>query len=339
MQRSVLAIIAFTFVGLLSACQAAATEADCSRLEVLCVGLVTDAGGVDDRSFNQSAWEGVKTAEQNFPGAIVNSIETEDATDYGNNIALFADKGYDVIVTVGFAYGQVTIEAAQKYPNVKFIGIDQFQAPGQELPNLSGVIFPEDQAGFLAGALAAQVSQSGKIAAVFGADLVPQVVAFKEGYEAGAKYIRPDIEVISTFHPGGFEAAFTDPEWGAATARQALDQGADVVFAAAGRTGNGALIETAGQAGAFCIGVDTDQWETLPEARPCLVSSAIKLIAPSIEALIRQAQAGAFSGGNTFGAVGLAPFHDFESKLNADIKTQLAEVDRGLKEGTISIKE
>src|SRR5512138_743747 len=116
----------------LSACggaatQAPATEADCPKAEVLCVGLVTDVGEVDDKSFNQSAWEGVQQAEKDL-GALVKYVETKDAKDYGSNIALFADKKYDIIVTVGFALGTATTEAAAKYPDIKFIGVDQFQA-------------------------------------------------------------------------------------------------------------------------------------------------------------------------------------------------------------------
>ena len=107
-------------------------------------------------------------------------------------------------------------------------------------------IFNEDKSGFLAGALAAMLTETDTIAAVLGTDLVPPVVAFKEGYEGGARYINPDINLISTFHPGGMDVAFTDPEWGASTAKQALDQGADVIFGAGGKTGNGALIEIAG---------------------------------------------------------------------------------------------
>ena len=124
---------------------------------------------------------------------------------------------------------------------------------------------------------------------------MPPVVAFREGYEAGAAFIDPDINIIGTYHPGGLDVAFTDPDWGATTARQAIDQGADVVFAAAGQTGNGAIIETAGQEGLWCIGVDTDQWETVPEAQPCLVTSAMKLITPVTFDLIQQVVDGTFS--------------------------------------------
>jgi basic membrane protein A len=318
----------------LSACApAGGGAADCSSADVFCVGLVTDVGEVDDKSFNQSAWEGVQKAGTDLD-AQVQYVETKDAKDYAANIELFADQGYDVIVTVGFALGTATVEEAAKYPDIKFIGVDQFQA--EAVPNVAGLLFNEDKAGFLAGALAAQLSQSGTIAAVLGTDLVPPVVAFKEGYEAGAKYVNPDINVISTYHPGGLDVAFTDPEWGATTAKQAIDQGADVVFGAGGKTGNGALIETASTAGLYCIGVDSDQWETVPEAHSCLVSSAMKLITPGVFDLISKAKDGSFPPGNYFGTVGLAPFHDFDSKVSADIKAKLDEINAGLLDGSIS---
>jgi basic membrane protein A len=319
---------------LLAACQKAApTEADCADADVLCVGLVTDVGEIDDKSFNQSAWEGVKQAETEL-GAIVNYVETKDAKDYLANIALFADKKYDIIVTVGFAMGDATIEAAGKYPDIKFIGIDQFQ--GAEVANLAGVIFSEDKAGFMAGALAAMMTKTGTIAGVFGTDLVPPVVAFKEGYEAGARYINPDINIISTYHPGGLDVAFTDPEWGATTAKQAIDNGADVVFGAGGKTGNGALIEVAGNPGLYCIGVDDDQWNTVPEAHPCLMSSAMKLITPGVFDLITLAKDGKFPGGNFFGPVGLAPYHDFDSQIPQEVKDKIEEIDAGLQDGSIT---
>ena len=310
---------------------AAAAEGDCSSEEVFCVGLVTDVGEIDDKSFNQSAWEGVQIAGE--AGAQVDYIETGDAKDYAANIDLFAQNGYDVIVTVGFALGEATATAAANYPDIDFIGVDQFQA--EPVDNLAGLIFPEDKAGFMAGALAAQLTQSGTIAAVLGTDLVPPVVAFKEGYEAGARHINPDINLISTFHPGGLDVAFTDPEWGASTAKQAIDQGADVIFGAGGKTGNGALIEVAGHEGLFCIGVDTDQWETVPEAHPCLVSSAMKLITPGVAGLIEMSQAGQFPSGNFVGDVGLAPFHDFESQISDEIKASLEEINTGLLDSSI----
>lgn len=323
------------------AAPAAGEEAAEPAAAAIKIGLVTDVGRVNDRSFNQSAWEGVRQA-----GAALGLtedvdfkyIETQDAKDYADNIQQFIDNGYNVVVTVGFALGEATIAAAQANPDVFFIGVDQFQ--GEPLSNLAGLVFNEDKSGFLAGALAAQLSKTGTIAAVLGTDLVPPVVAFKEGYELGAKYINPDINLISTYHPGEISQAFTDPEWGAATAKQALDQGADVIFGAGGSTGNGALQEVAAAPGAgtdvFCIGVDTDQWETLPAAHPCLVSSAMKLITPGVVELVTAYADGTMTSGNYFGGAGLAPFHDFEDKIPQEVKDRLAEINAGLSDGSLT---
>ncbi|MCK5923164.1 MAG: BMP family ABC transporter substrate-binding protein, partial [Methylococcales bacterium] len=207
---------------------------------------------------------------------------------------------------------------------------------GEAINNVSGLIFPEDRAGFMGGALAAQLSESGTIASVLGTDLVPPVVAFGTGFENGAKYINPDINVITTYHPGGMDVAFVDPEWGATTAKQAIDQGADVIFGAGGKTGNGALIEVAGADGAYCIGVDSDQWETVPEAHPCLITSAMKLITPGVFGLIQNSNDGAFPAGNFLGEVGLADFHDFDSAVSDDIKATLAQLDTDLASGAMS---
>lgn len=309
--------------------QAPAAAAD------LKIGLVTDVGRVNDRSFNQSAWEGVQAAAQTLglDEDDLRAIETQSATDYADNLQQFIDADYDVIVTVGFALVEATVAAAQENPDVYFIGVDQFQE--ETTPNVVGLVFHEDQSGFLAGALAAQLTESGTIAAVLGTDLVPAVVAFKEGFEAGARYINPDINIISTYHPGELAQAFTDPEWGAATAAQAIDQGADVIFAAGGQTGNGALQEVASHEGLYCIGVDTDQWLTLPAAHPCLVTSAMKLITPAVEELILAVADGTFEGGNFYGEAGLAPFHDFEDQISDEIKQTLAEIEAGLQDGSI----
>lgn len=323
----------------LAACTPAATPTPEAQptAEPFRVGLVTDVGEVDDKSFNQSAWEGAQEGAKAV-GGTAEYIETKDAKDYAANIGKFADQGYDVIVTVGFALGQATTEAAAKYPDIKFIGVDQFQA--EPVPNVAGLIFPEDQAGYLAGILAAKMTKTGTIAAVLGTDLVPPVVAFKEGYELGAKATNPDINVISTYHPGGLDVAFTDPEWGATTAAQAMDQGADVIFGAGGKTGNGALIEVATKAGnnpgsVYCIGVDSDQWETVPEAHPCLISSAMKLITPGVADLIKMAKEGTFPSGNFLGKVGLAPFHDFDSQVPADVKTLIQDTAKKLESGEL----
>ncbi len=319
-----------------------APEEGCESENVLCIGLVTDVGEVDDKSFNQSAWEGAQEAATKYGAAKIDYIETKDAKDYEPNMQLFLDQNYDVIITVGFAMGAATGPTAQANPDTFFIGVDQFQTfqfdedATNDIPNYVGLVFNEDHSGFLAGALAAMLSETGTIAGVYGTDLIPPVVAFKEGYEAGAAYINPDINVISTYHPGGLDVAFTDPEWGATTASQAIDNGADVVFGAGGKTGNGAIIEAAGHEGVYCIGVDSDQWFTVPEAHPCLVSSAMKLITPGVVGLFDLYMEGNTPLGNYYGGAGLAPFHDFDSQISQEIKDTLDEIAAGLADGSIT---
>jgi len=317
---------------------------DCKDEGTFCVGLVTDVGKINDKSFNQSAWEGVQKAEKDL-GAIVQYIETADAKDYDKNIATFADEGYDVIVTVGFGMGEATIKAAGLYPNIKFVGVDQFQAwqfdddKANDVPNVAGLGFPEDNAGFLVGALAAMMSKSNHIGAVCGTDAVPPVWKFGEGYKAGAAYAdglkgtTTTVDVV--YHSDvGFDKTFVDPEWGAQTAKSMMDQGADAIFGCGGITGNGA-ITAAAQAGAYAIGVDTDQYLTLPEAAPRMLSSAMKLITPGVFDLVKAAKDGTFVNGNVTGTAGYAPYHDLDGEVPADVKAEMEKINAGLLDGSI----
>lgn len=307
-------------------------KVDCSKPETFCVGLVTDVGKIDDKSFNQSTWEGVKQAEKDL-GATVQYIETTDSKDYAKNISTFADEKYDVIVTVGFALGEATIAAAKQYPDVKFIGVDQFQS--ETIANLTGLSFPEDNAGFLAGALAALMSKSGKIGAVLGTDVVPPVWRFGEGYRNGAKYANDKIEINVVYHNDvGMDKTFSDPEWGKTTALSMIDKGVDVIFGAGGKTGNGALLGCA-EKGVMAIGVDTDQYLTVPEAQKVLLTSAMKLLVPGTFDLIKLAKDGKFPGGNFTGQAGLAPYHDLDSQVSADIKAKIEAINKGLLDGSI----
>ncbi len=312
------------------------TAPDCTKADVLCVGMVTDVGKIDDKSFNQSAWEGLQQAKTDGVADWVQYIETTDAKDYAKNIATFADAGYDVIVTVGFNLTGDTATAALAYPNIYFIGVDQFQEwpydadTTNDIANLAGLNFPEDNAGFLVGALAAMMTETGKIGSVCGTDLVPPVWRFGEGYRAGAAYIDPAVEVFVVYHSDvGFDKTFTDPEWGAATANTMIDNGADVIFGAGGKTGNGAVTQAATR-GVYAIGVDSDQYYTLPEAAARMLSSAMKLITPGVAELIgiaKDAQAGAaFPAGNYMGDATYAPFHDLEDAVPADVKARMEEI-------------
>jgi len=304
-------------------------------------GLVTDVGKIDDKSFNESSWNALNNVQKSIFSEI-KYIVSVDPKDYAKNIATFADDGYDVIVVSGFALGQATLEAAQKYPNVKFIGVDidvealAAQA-GVEVPqNMAGLVFEEDKAGYLAGALAGLMTKSNVIGAVLGTDLVPPVWRFGEGYKAGAKAVNDKVEVIVVYHSDvGFDKTFDDPEWGKTTALSMIDKGADFIFGAGGKTGNGALYACAETNKCYAIGVDQDQYYSVPEAQKVLITSAMKLITPGVEDLIKQAVRGTFKGGNFKGSVGLAPFHDLESVVSQEVKDKLAEIDKGLKDGSI----
>ena len=309
-------------------------DSNCAAPESFCIGLVTDTGKVDDKSFNQSAWEGAQEAA-NVTGGFAKYIETTDPKDYLNNIGQFTAKAYDVIVTVGFLMGEASIEAAKANPNTAFVGVDQFQ--GEALPNLTGLVFPEDKAGYAAGYLAGLMTKTNKLGAVLGTDTVPPVKLFGEGYKAGVLAANPEAEVTIVYHEPN--NAFNDPEWGAAEAKKQLSQGADIIFGAGGNTGNGALIEIAKAPGAgesiFCIGVDTDQYFTVPQAQKCLLTSAEKKLKQGTADLVIAAKDGAFPGGNFFGNTGLAPYHDTESVVPDDVKAQVDEVIAGLADGSI----
>jgi len=299
------------------------------------IGMVTDIAKLGDKSFNDSAWAGVQSAAKDL-GVEAKVIETTDPNDYEKNIGQFVSENYNVIVTVGFALADATNTAAKANPNIKFIGVDQFQA--DTIPNVAGLVFNEDQAGYLAGYLAASMSKSGKIGAVLGTDAVPPVWRFGEGYRAGALAAKPDIQVQTVYHNDvGFDKTFSDPDWGKATALSMIDQGVDIVFGAGGRTGNGALFaaEDRKDKGVLAIGVDTDQYLSVPEAKDVLLTSAFKVLDKGTAGLIKKAADGSFKGGNNFGEVGLAPFHDQESKVPADLKTKIEDLRQQLLAGTL----
>lgn len=320
---------------LIPAC--APARPDCASEEVFCVGLVTDIGKINDRSFNQSAWKGVQQAEKELD-ALVQYIETADARDYSKNISTFAEENYDVVVTVGFNLREATRAAAELYPNTKFIGVDQDQFEGA-MENVAGLVFPEDQAGFLVGALAAMMSETHKVGAVCASDDVPPVWRLGEGYRAGAAYAdelngtRTDALVM--YHSDvSFDTTFIDPEWGETSANALMKEGVDIMFGCGGITGNGAII-TAAQAGIYAIGVDTDQYLTLPEAAPRMLSSAMKLITPGVFELVQSAKDGSFPSGNYLGHVTYAPFHDLENEIPPEVKATMETINAGLLDGSI----
>ena len=302
------------------------------------VGLVTDVGRVNDKGFNQSAYEGMESAKEAAPSCFeTDYIETTSQSDYAKNIAEFADNGYDVIIGVGFLLGDAMGDAAKAYPDEKFISIDGAPGTGHDeswMTNGESLFYAEDEAGYLAGVLAASLTQSNTIGVVGGLLVVPPVERFVEGYINGAKATKSDITVKFTY-----TSSFTEPEQGKAAAQQMIDAGADVIFAAGGLTGNGALL-AACDAGKLAIGVDTDQFLTLPEAGPCLVSSATKDIVTSLRNSLLRIAVDKFTPGFTTNnaanlGIALAPFHDNEDKVSVETVKLLADTFAGLADGSI----
>ena len=212
--------------------------------------------------------------------------------------------------------------------------------PDSPLENLVGVVYHEDQSGFLVGALAAMMSQSHSIGAVCGTDAVPPVWRYGEGYKAGAAYEDQKngtkTEVTVVYHSDvGFDKTFTDPTWGADTANSMIDKGADAIFGCGGKTGNGA-VDAAAQRGVYAIGVDTDQYFTLPEAAKQMLSSAMKPETEPVAAIIKLAKDGKFpTGGLYTGPSGYAPYHDLASKVPANVDTEMKALLKGLTDGSI----
>jgi basic membrane protein A len=189
----------------------------------------------------------------------------------------------------------------------------------------------------MVGYLAAYLTKSNKVAAVLGTSTVPAVTRYGEGYKNGIAYAGKQrgkkIRTTLVYHSP--DNAFNDPAWGATTAGQLLSQGYDVIFGVGGKTGNGALGKAAKKKNVYCIGVDTDQWGTLPEAHACLVTSALKLIDRGVQSLIKSVKSGNFKGGNFVGDAGMAPYHNFAKKIPAALQKKVAALNVKVLSGAI----
>lgn len=308
-------------------------------VETLC--LVTDLGRVNDGTFNQFAHEGATAAEEEYD-LEYKYIETQAETDYEANIQTCIDEGFEVVVTVGFLIADATYAAAESNEDVYFIGVDQFVADGPT--NYVGIQFREDQSGFLAGVLAALVAESvdsDTVAGVYGID-IPPVKKFRNGFEQGAMYINPDINLLGVYIPD-----FVAPEQGASAAEQFIGEGASVIFGAGGPTGTGGILAAAAQ-DVYVIGVDQDEWVTSfgegeTPGSEFIISSAVKRVDQGVfdmvAALADPDMMDSFPGGGIYlmdaelNGVGLADKH--EAEIDDAIFEQVAEVTELLIAGDI----
>jgi basic membrane protein A and related proteins len=298
------------------------------------VNLVTDIGRVDDGTFNQYSYDAMIAASECF-GFETSYIETVSEADYATNINTTLASQPDMVITSGALLATDTLATAQANPDTRFIGIDQFHP---EYPdNYVGALFREDQAGYLAGALAGTLSESGVVGVVGGREDVAPVVRFVNSYKAGAESVNPDIRVLSTYNE-----SFNDPNKGASDAAQFIGEGADVVFGAGGPTGS-AGVKAATAQGKWGIGVDQDEYFTTFNGGDApgveyLATSAIKRVDLAVFRSIVAALDGSFEGGpSEYNAendgVTYAPFHDAD--LPEEAIEVLEETREGLADGSI----
>jgi basic membrane protein A len=306
------------------------------------VGLVTDVGKLSDKSFNFDSYKGVQDAQADKSLCVQGrAIESSTEDDYPKNIQQFLDQKYDMIVTVGFKLGDATIKAAKANPNTKFMMVDNADFTDNPVPaNLLGLLFQEDQPGFLAGALAGLMTKSNVIGAVVGLQSVPPVVRYTKGFENGAKYTNSKVKVLTIYQPESGPKDFNDPDWGKQQANTFIGQGADIIFGAGGNTGNGALLGTK-EKGKTCIGVDVDQYLSYPDVDSCLLTSAEKHLDLAVKSGVTSMVKGNWANGVlTFNiknnGIGLAPYHEFDSKVPADVKTKITDIEAKLKDGSLS---
>jgi basic membrane protein A len=329
------------------------------------IGVVTDIGTLDDKGYNEFSFKGA----QDGATAIgvtdpVPSIVPKDASEYAADIQQFVSQKFDVIVTVGFNLTTPTVDAAHKNPNIKFIGVDQSPecilptgapdpnfackgVPATALPNYTSLYFAEDQAGYLAGIVAAYADKgaatpTGVIGAIGGTTLCAPCVRYIQGYTLGAQSVNPSITVKSAYVTHDFSnAAFNDPAGGKAFAQTFIQANKpDVLFQVAGKTGNGVL-EAACAANIYGIGVDVDQWASLgAPANACIITSAEKHVESAVAQAIEGIAAGTLTAGDVlFNAkndgISAADFHDKASLFGPEVTTALNTAMAAMQAGTL----
>lgn len=322
--------VALLFVGL---------QFNPAQANAIGVGLVTDVGGLNDNAFNWLSYQGLLRAESELGvvGAVYTS--TTDA-DYETNLNQCVMDGNDLCISVGFLTSNAIMNAAQTYTDTKFAIVD---ADLENYPsNLRGMTFASNEVGYLAGTLAGLMTESDVIGDIGGLE-IPPVTDFTESYQRGAGCINPQVTTIVSYTND-----FGNPELGAITAQGMISQGADVIFAAAGPTGSGAII-TATQTSVWAIGVDTDQYITvfnngLVDGAEYLLSSAMKNVDNAVFLTISDVVNATFTSGTELydlavDGVGLAPFHEADPFVPQSVRDTLDEVKQKIIDGVVDVNE
>jgi basic membrane protein A len=307
---------------------------------------VTDVGGIDDKSFNATAWKGVQDAMADF-GIEGKYLESQQQTDYEKNINAFIDEGCDIIVTVGFLLGDATAAAAEANPEQPFSIVDFAYDP--VIPNVLGQVFNTDEAAFLAGYLAAGMTKTGTVA-TFGGIQIPPVTIFMDGFWAGVQYYNAqkgtDVQVLGwdpVAQTGSFTGNFESKEDGRTLGLAFMDEGADIIMPVAGPVGEGTAAAALERGNTWIIGVDADWYNTVPDFQSIILSSVLKNMDITTYQAIEQVIDGTFEGGLIVGTlenggVGLAPFHDLDAEVPAELKAELDQVSADVISGAVSVK-
>ncbi len=299
------------------------------------VGMIFDGPEIDDHGFEWQTYQGLVQAENEL-GVQGTVYTSTDSLDYVLNVGQCAIDGNDLCIGVGFLFEGPISTAAEIYTNTKFAIVDSTLV--NYPPNVRGITFKSEEVGYLAGTLAALMSQSNIIGDLGGLD-IPTVVAFTEGYRNGAHCANPEVTTIISYTND-----FNNPDLGALYAQGMIDQGADVVFAAAGGTGRGALLATT-DLQKWAIGVDTDQWYSVfltgtVSGSNYLLTSAMKRTDTGVFYTISDVVSGKFTSGTIVynlaeGGVGLAPFHEADASIPQSVRDQLDLVTRAIVSGMI----
>ena len=310
--------------------------------------MVTDTGGIDDRSFNASSWQGMQQAQAAASGVGVKYLQSTSQSDYVPNINAFIGQKCGIIVTVGFLMGSATQTAAKAHPSSKFAIVDFNYTP--PLKNVDALLFNTVQDGFLGGYLAAGMTKTGKVA-TFGGQKLPTVTIYMDGFWDGVQYYNQkhhkNVKVLGWSEKtqnGNFTGDFTNQTKGLTLANTFIQEGADIIFPVAGNVGLGAAkaVQTADQQGhnVNMMWVDTDGCVSAAQYCKYFITSVMKGIQTAVKTAVVSAAKGTFKGGNYIGTlsnggVALAPYHQFDSKVPASLKSELAQVKAGIENGTI----
>lgn len=312
--------------------------------------MVSDSGGFDDKSFNQSSYEGLQKAKADL-GIQTNPVQSKADTDYEPNLRSMMQGGCNMTVTVGFLLGDTTKSIATANPNNKFAIVDYQDATFPK--NVKPIIYDTAQAAFLAGYLSAATSKTGKVA-TFGGVNIPTVTIFMDGFADGVKYFNEkkgkSVQVLGwdkEKQDGSFVGDFKQVDKGKVLTQGFLDQGADIVMPVAGPVGSGAgaAIKEAKDKGgdAKLVWVDSDGFLTAPEYKSVVLTSVMKTMSTAVESVIKDDKNGAFDptpyiGTLDNGGVALAPFHEFDSVVPAETKSELDQLQKDIISGTVKVE-